>query len=270
VPALIAICIIVAGFLKMTPWSFKFPQWTRNIIKESIELEGEVTSKPARVFTSHTIKLLTISIVGLLLQLFTVFHPVSRIIRIFPTVSWAVACITIVLSHPLCTPKALLVLYCSLFVSQTIILASTHTKLKIDDVPIVLIILTALGAICIIINMPMRDPSLPVAGISTVFGPPSSQFRTPEDNLTLWQFMTVAWMAPLMSVGSSRQLNDEDVWDLGYEFKHRLLSDKFGELKGFVLRRLLVANGLDLILIGICSLIELSVGMGTPTFSCHY
>jgi len=115
----------------------------------------------------------------------------------------------------------------------------------------------------------MREPSLPSAGISAVFEPPSSQFRTPEDNLTLWQFMTVAWMAPLMSVGSTRQLNDEDVWDLGYEFRHRLLSDKFRELKGSVLRRLLVANGLDLILISIFGLVELSVGMKSQTCSVH-
>ena len=265
----IAVSIVVVATVRLTPWRFKFPQWTRNIIEESIELEGEISHKSDRPFTSHSIKLLTISFIGLFLQLFTIFHPAFRIERILPTTAWAIACIITATLRPSCTPKALLVLYCSLFISQTIVLASSHTKLEIDDVPFALVILTAIGAILIIINMPLRPQNLPTAGISPVYGLPNSQSRTPEDNLTLWRFMTVAWMAPLMSVGSSRQLNDEDVWDLGYEFKHSLLSEKFRELKGSVLKRLLVANGLDLVVLGFCCLIELSVGKELQTNSNH-
>ncbi|KAI4171387.1 MAG: hypothetical protein LQ343_004343 [Gyalolechia ehrenbergii] len=44
-------------------------------------------------------------------------------------------------------------------------------------------------------------------------------------------------------------LNDEDVWQLSFEFQHQLLHQKFRELKGTVVRRLLQANGLDLIIL---------------------
>lgn len=100
-----------------------------------------------------------------------------------------------------------------------------------------------------ILCMPLRDPSLPSADISPAFERPHHFLRSPEDNLTLWQFMTVSWMSPLISIGSKRQLNDEDVWQLSFEFQHRLLHQKFRELEGSVVRRLLQANGLDLIIL---------------------
>jgi hypothetical protein len=64
-------------------------------------------------------------------------------------------------------------------------------------------------------------------------------------------------MEPLIKRGNEKQLNDEDVWSLGYEFQHRLLHDSFRELKGTVLSRLIEANALDLVLISILSVIEL-------------
>ena len=94
--------------------------------------------------------------------------------------------------------------------------------------------------------------------------------RSPEDNLTLWQFMSVSWMAPLIKMGNERQLNDEDVWSLGYEFKHRGLHDEFRELKGSVLRRLLEANGLDLFIISALSIIELVASVYPSSFRRRY
>lgn len=73
----------------------------------------------------------------------------------------------------------------------------------------------------------------------------------------MWQYMSVSWMEPLIKRGNEKQLNDEDVWSLGYEFQHRLLHDSFRELKGTVLSRLIEANALDLVLISILSVIEL-------------
>ncbi|KAL8758852.1 MAG: hypothetical protein Q9184_003801 [Pyrenodesmia sp. 2 TL-2023] len=53
----------------------------------------------------------------------------------------------------------------------------------------------------------------------------------------------------MISVGAKRQLNSEDVWKLGFEFQHRLLHEKFRELGGSVVRRLLSANGVDLVIL---------------------
>lgn len=109
----------------------------------------------------------------------------------------------------------------------------------------------------IILCMPLRDPLLPKDDISSAFAPPTFDLRSPEDKLTLWQFLTVTWMTPLISVGSKRQLNDEDVWFLGYEFQHSHLHERFRELQGSVVRRLIEANGVDLILLTIFGIVDL-------------
>jgi hypothetical protein len=127
--------------------------------------------------------------------------------------------------------------------------------------PYILALISALIAIGVILVMPLRHPHLPKDQISPAFGPPTSELRSPEDDLTAWQFMTVSWMAPLMSIGNKRQLNDEDVWQLGYEFQHRMLHDTFRELNGSVLGRLFRANGLDLVIISGLSMFELVASM---------
>ncbi|EXJ57648.1 ATPase [Cladophialophora yegresii CBS 114405] len=125
---------------------------------------------------------------------------------------------------------------------------------------------TTLAAISIamVVSMPLRDPSLSRAAISRPFSVPSSAFRSPEDDLTLLQWMTVSWIAPLIRVGNKRQLNDEDVWLLPYEFQHRQLHDTFRELKGSVVRRLLKANWIDLVLLTILAIIELAANYSAP------
>ena len=131
-------------------------------------------------------------------------------------------------------------------------------------------ILCAISAICaflgviVTLNMPFRDPSLPDSEICAVSSSSTSTLRTPEDNLTLWQFMCVSWMWPLMSTGKQRRINDEDVWLLGYEFQHAHLHEKFSQLPGSVLGRILKANGIDLFLTGMYGVIELIANLSTP------
>jgi hypothetical protein len=98
-----------------------------------------------------------------------------------------------------------------------------------------------------ILNMPLRDPCLPSRDISPVFGRPTVQLRTPEDNLTPWQYMSVSWMEPLIKKGVTLHMDDEDIWDLGWEFKHARLHEAFRTLSGSVTRRVFVANGMDLV-----------------------
>lgn len=190
------------------------------------------------------------------MQLLTIFRPNLRAQMIYPAISWAFACLLITIYRPTSTPRSLLVLYISIFVSQFTILVDSISILRTNDLPAVFALLSSVGAIIVILVMPMRDPSLSSKKISAAFSPPTMELRTPEDNLTLWQWMTVSWMAPLISLGNSRQLNDEDVWFLGYEFQHRKLHDRFRELQGSVLRRLLEANGLDLFIISILAIVE--------------
>lgn len=167
------------------------------------------------------------------------------------------ASLLIVLYRPAKTPKALLGLFCCIATSQLIVLVDGSAHVGKYDIPLILAIVAAFGAIMTILLMSLRHPLRGNEEISPAFAKPAFEMRSPEDNLTLWQFMSVSWMAPLIKMGNERQLNDEDVWSLGYEFKHRGLHDEFRELKGSVLRRLLEANGLDLFIISALSIIEL-------------
>ncbi|KAL9596693.1 MAG: hypothetical protein Q9179_004531 [Wetmoreana sp. 5 TL-2023] len=117
-------------------------------------------------------------------------------------------------------------------------------------------IVISLISTVLILCMPLRDPNLPDDDISRPFEKPNHLLRSPEDKLTLWQFMSVSWMSPLISVGYTRQLNDDDVWNLSFEFQHGMLHQKFRELAGSVVRRLLSANGLDLVILSCLGIVE--------------
>lgn len=145
-----------------------------------------------------------------------------------------------------------------------VILTNSHQAVHLENVPNILATITSFVAVAIIMCMPMRHPKLPREEISTAFEPPSSSLRSPEDNLTLWQFFTVAWMAPLISVGKKRQIDDEDVWSLAYEFQHRRLFDNFRKMKGSVLMRLLKANGIDLVIMTSLAILELLANLSVP------
>ena len=156
----------------------------------------------------------------------------------------------------------MLAIVLSLLATQLTLLANARFALHAQDIPASLELLTALSAVVVILCMPLRNPdNLSKDQISPPFGHPMSQLRSPEDDLTLWQFMTVSWMTPLISLGSARQLNDEDVWSLAFEFQHSILHDSFRELKGSVVRRLITANGLDLVIISSLAVLESLSGM---------
>lgn len=144
----------------------------------------------------------------------------------------------------------LLLLLIALLTAQLVVLSHnqrTAGHLKIEEIPAMLVPVAALAGIFKILNMPFRDPMMPSDEISPVYGKPTINLRTPEDNLTPWQYSTVTWMTPLIQEGYKRQLDDEDVWDLPWEFKHARLHRTFRELSGSVTSRIFVANGMDLI-----------------------
>ena len=243
--------------LQLLPTRKVTPKWLRVFIHEIPEQQEELLPKKKRYFTFLSGTLLLASLVGFILQTVSVFRPKLRLVTIYPAASWAIACFIITLQRPAKTPKALLVLYTSIFATQAIVLTDKFFSTSREDIPAILALITSLIAILVILHMPLRDPSLPRATISPAFGPPTDKLRSPEDDLTLWQFMSVSWMKPLIDLGNARQLNDEDVWSLSYEFQHRILHDRFRELKGSVLRRLVEANGLDLVIISVLSILEL-------------
>jgi hypothetical protein len=145
-----------------------------------------------------------------------------------------------VLQRPRQASLSLLFLFASILLAELAIMLSQFRGLQFALGPIF-----AFAGIVVILDMPLRDPSLPKEDISPVYGPPTVKLRTPEDNLTPLQYMTVSWMGPLIQKGITRKMDDEDVWDLGWEFKHARLHEAFRKLEGSVTRRIFIANGMD-------------------------
>lgn len=140
----------------------------------------------------------------------------------------------ILTERPRKAPISLLLLFIGLLLAQLVVLAHSQSAPNGKDVPLALAPVAALVGIFVIFNMPLRDPMLPKDDISAPYTTPTGKLRTPEDNLTSWQYMTVSWIAPMIQKGVARQLDDEDVWDLGYEFKHSRLHSAFRALQGSV------------------------------------
>ncbi|TAQ86636.1 hypothetical protein B7494_g5061 [Chlorociboria aeruginascens] len=167
--------------------------------------------------------------------------------------------------RPRTTPISLLILYTSIAVSNVIIMVETHSfqfqnGQKILPIQLVL----AIFAIVTIFNMPLRDPRLFNDEIAPVFTTSTFEFKTPEDNLTLFQYFTVSWMAPLIDMGKERQLNHEDVWAPSYEFETAHIHENFRELKGSVVMRIAEANVVDLVIQSVTGVVDLMTTFAGP------
>lgn len=165
----------------------------------------------------------------------------------------------VVMERPRTVSLSLLFLLASIALSELAILLSDPIRFEPD-----LGLLLAFMGIVVILNMPFRDPNMPSEDISPVYGPPSGKLRTPEDNLTPFQYMTVSWMGPLIQKGMTRKMEDEDVWDLGWEFKHSRLHETFRKLEGSVTRRIFVANGMDALRTTSLNLLRLCASKFSP------
>ncbi|EAU31366.1 hypothetical protein ATEG_08193 [Aspergillus terreus NIH2624] len=171
--------------------------------------------------------------------------------------SWMACAGLITTKRPRTCPVSMLAFFVAAFSVETAFIINRDTYAVSNLFAYYVAAGTALVACTTILAMPFRKPSLPWMGIGVVGHPPSSDYRSPEDNLRLWQFLSVSWMAPLMSIGKKRQLNEDDVWFLGFEFQHRRLHDKFRQLKGSVIARLLRANGIDVAIITTISIVQM-------------
>lgn len=120
-------------------------------------------------------------------------------------------------------------------------------------------------SILIMIFMPIRDPLLCSGGendkIGSLYETPSSKCRSPEDDINIVQWISVSWMAPLVSLGASRQLQDADVWHLPFQFQHARLYRLFHDVKGSVTARILKVNAPDLIITSLLGIVDSCLSM---------
>ncbi|KAM0720329.1 hypothetical protein Q7P37_004465 [Cladosporium fusiforme] len=262
-PALVAAVIVAWQVLRFAiPWR---PQWTLPFIDESPDLYLDELLLAAISKTSGYLILLW-ALVGAacVVQL-------AKAALHWPTLQGLLQCAPFILAlgalvirKPRTTPSSILIILLTFITCQSIVLAgrsqSSRTEIGLDVTSLALSVLS----VGVILMMPLRDPSLPSNSISKPHTEATSSLRSPEDNMTLWQFMTVSWMTPLIRAGFERQLEDDDVWQLGLEFQHQGLHNKFRRLKGTVMRRLLKANGIDLVIITLLGILETVLGFAVP------
>ncbi|ROW06523.1 hypothetical protein VMCG_04290 [Cytospora schulzeri] len=205
--------------------------------EESGEAEGlsadMVPSKP-KIWSSSNIILALNSAAGLVIGILASLYPKAG--PLFLT--------------PLIPHGGLLLIQVVLF--STILQATSWEGLLVWVAEMII----PLVSMTVIINMPMRSPLLQSDDVCAPFRTPTSNLRSPEDGFTLWQWMSVAWMAPIVKAGYQRQLHDEDIWKLPLEFQHSRLHRLFRDVKGSVLARILKVNAPDLIFTTCLSILE--------------
>ncbi|KAJ3833131.1 P-loop containing nucleoside triphosphate hydrolase protein [Lentinula raphanica] len=117
-------------------------------------------------------------------------------------------------------------------------------------------------------SLPLQDVP-PGERIATRNDTPSVLKTCPEDDVTLWSWLTFTFVEPIFDVANKGTLNDIDVWSLSPYFKHKNLFNKYLEYQAkhpthSLLRFLLVSNSLDLILDVVLELWTAVVGFVPP------
>ncbi|KAI0030296.1 hypothetical protein K488DRAFT_87904 [Vararia minispora EC-137] len=120
-----------------------------------------------------------------------------------------------------------------------------------------------LGLLVVVMCIPMGIPSTYAEGPSKLEGGTVS----PEDYVTLWDWITFKWVWPLIKKGSHVMLNEDDVWDLGATMRSRPLFVQFTRTRGSsVLRRLLKANMREMIMEFVLNYISIALSYASPYF----
>lgn len=82
------------------------------------------------------------------------------------------------------------------------------------------------GILAVCLSYPMTDV-LPSPTIAPIGSKPSNLYSSPEDNVTLWNWLTFNYVDPILTRSGEGTLNEEDVWDLPPGFKHSNLFNKY-------------------------------------------
>lgn len=243
---------------------FKRPSWSKTFIEQPAE-ERYNEDESKRPAPYYSLLLCFLSLIGLALQLCLLQTTVEKLWIVLPSVVWVLTLMYLLLLRPRRCSFVALGCFFSLFVSQAIFLVRRwHNELNLELRYVTGTLITSLIGVILLVNMPLREPGWSRFGISKPFSEPTNKLRSPEDNLTFWQWSTVSWVSPLLSIGRRRQLNEDDIWLLPYEFQHTHLHNAFRKLKGSVLHRILRANWIDLVILTCLELLELVTNYSEP------
>ncbi|KAG8631611.1 hypothetical protein KVT40_000751 [Elsinoe batatas] len=233
------------------------------LVKPFIEEHAPEDNLLTEVYSGYSLFLSTLCLVGLTVQAATVRFSTG----LAPILAvWVALFLLIVLIRPRTASLPIVLAVAAIFILQIIF---AYIKRQ-DHIIIPYGILYSLSTLCsftllvALLQMPLREPRLSRKGISRPFTQATETLRSPEDDLTLWQWMTVSWMSPLIDIGNIRQLQPADVWRLPYEFQHQHLHHAFRHLRGTVVRRLVRANWIDLIILSSLALVETAANYSIP------
>ncbi|KAE8552103.1 hypothetical protein EYB25_005997 [Talaromyces marneffei] len=261
IPALV-IVLIAVKYLLGSQYLYRWrPKWTIPFVSEENTTPDELPV--TRRQPSQAWALLVLALISLGAEIVQLVKTPFFGYVMF-TVAWGLASLVLAIKRPRTAPTSFLAFYALAFLAQYSISGVGSIDHLLSRIAHESVIGASVGSITIILSMPAREPSLPKDGIGKVGETPSDTLRSPEDDLSLWQFLTVSWMSPLISVGRKRKINEDDVWLLGFEFQHRRLHENFRQLRGSVLRRLLRANGIDLFILSCISLVQMAFNFSSP------
>lgn len=262
-PAILAAILVLWQALRAAvPWR---PRWLQAFVSEQPDpYVDELLLQAISKTSGYLLILWALTGLGVALELGGLLARSLQVEGLFQLATWLLMLGILVVRRPRTTPFSVLTILIASTICQSIVMVSHAQATAVDRGIDAAVLTLSVLSIPLIGMMPLRDPSLPSSSISKPFTEPTSSLRSPEDDMTLWQFMSVSWMTPLIRIGYKRQLEDTDVWSLGYEFQHKLLHDHFHKLKGTVMQRLLQANGIDLVIITLLGILETVASFASP------
>lgn len=254
---LVGIVILWRSLWFLIPWR---PSWTLPFVQEYAIFSPQLPRARTRRFSRYVVWLIVLLCVVIVVGQIELVMGRYEDIEITTAIS-IIILLYLLVRRPDTVPFDILLLVLILnFVRNAPGYSADHEsifkRVVNTGVPVLMLI--------VIFMMPMRPQHLPTKDISKPYSAPTAGLRSPEDNLTLWQFMTVSWLTPLIKLAAQRQLQEEDVWQLPYEFQHKRLHENFRLLKGTVVTRLIKANAIDLIILTILGIFETAAGYASP------
>ncbi|EFX00086.1 ABC bile acid transporter [Grosmannia clavigera kw1407] len=226
------------------------------------------TLSKIRIWTME-VTLFLLSLIGVITSLLLTFAAGLGLLYLTPLVPCLASCLLLAIDRPRTLPGAVYLLHAATLAIQLALLLGVPDLYRWPLCPLWLSEISVTGlSLAIMTTMPLRDPSLGnrASGtdgetIALPFETPSNKLRSPEDALTLWQWMTVSWMGPLIGLGYTRQLHSEDVWNLPYQFQHGRLYRLFQDVRGTVTSRVVKVNTPDLIITSVLGILDSLLSM---------
>ena len=220
----------------------------------------EIGPGPAKrkSWTHWTLILGLLALAGLALSIVPACLNPKQLIAILEVVPWLGATLLTAFDRPTHTPRILLLHYTFIVAAGLATYAVQFLDHAVEalDTYRVARIAIAIAAVLSIVNMPIRNPAWENEDIGNPNLPPSHDVRSPEDNLTLFRFWAMTWVFPLARICRHKEITEEQVWQLPFEFQHTRLYMAFRELKGNLIPCLIEANGLDLSIATLLAIVE--------------